>query len=113
MLCGHLTVYLFINYGKFYRKQYPLPAVSRLASRGEQWLHVCNIYTDRSQEILEKKSSEINKQINKNKFNLIKFTIMDIANIRSRVFRKFLLLSRVNQYNHFLLKVFGVKCRGH
>ena len=48
----------------------------------------------------------------KNKFNLIKFTIMDIANIRSRVFRKLLLLSRVNQYNHFLLKVFGVKCRG-
>ena len=41
---------LFINYHKFYRKQYPLPAVSRLASRGEQWLHVCNIYTDRSQE---------------------------------------------------------------
>ena len=38
---------------------------------------------------------------------------MDIANIRSQVFRKFLLLSRVNQYNHFLLKVFGVKCRGH
>ena len=38
---------------------------------------------------------------------------MYIANIRSRVFRKFLLLSRVNQYNdHFLLKVFGVKCRG-
>ena len=28
----------------FYRKQYPLPAVSRLASRGEQWLHVCYIY---------------------------------------------------------------------
>ena len=44
----------------------------------------------------------------KNKFNLIKFTIMDIANIRSRVFRKLLLLSRVNHYNHFLLKVFGV-----
>ena len=38
---------------------------------------------------------------------------MDIANIRSRVFRKFLLLSQVNQYNHFLLKVFAVKCRGH
>ena len=51
------TVQLFINYHKFYRKQYPLPAVSRLASRGEQWLHVCNIYTDRSQERLEKKSS--------------------------------------------------------
>ena len=48
---------LFINYHKFYRKQYPLPAVSRLASRGEQWLHVCNTYTDRSQERLEKKSS--------------------------------------------------------
>ena len=47
---------LFINYDKFYRKQYPLPAVSRLASRGDQWLHVCNIYTDRSQERLEKKS---------------------------------------------------------
>ena len=29
----------------FYRKQYPLPAVSRLASRGEQWLHVCYIIT--------------------------------------------------------------------
>ena len=41
----------------YYRKQYPLPAVSRLASRGEQWLHVCNTYTDRSQERLEKKSS--------------------------------------------------------
>ena len=27
---------------------------------------------------------------------------MDIANIRSRVFRNFLLLRRVNQYNHFL-----------
>ena len=38
---------------------------------------------------------------------------MYIANIRSRVFKKFLLLSRVNQYNHFLLKVVGVKCRGH
>ena len=48
---------LFINYHKFYKKQYPLPAVSRLASRGEQWLHVCNIYTDRSQERLEKNSS--------------------------------------------------------
>ena len=33
--------------------------------------------------------------------------------IRSRVFKKFLLLGRVNQYNHFLLKVVGVKCRGH
>ena len=51
--------------------------------------------------------------MSKNKFNLIKFTFMNIANIRSRVFRKFLLLSRVNQYNHFLLKVFGVKCCGH
>ena len=30
----------------------------------------------------------------------MKFTIMHIANIRSRVFRKFLLLSWVNQYNH-------------
>ena len=47
-------------------------------------------------------------QINKNKFNSIKFTIMYIANITSRVFRKFLLLRRVNQYNHFLLRVFGV-----
>ena len=28
----------------FYRKQYPLPAVSRLARRGEQWLHVCYIF---------------------------------------------------------------------
>ena len=37
---------------------------------------------------------------------------MYITNIRNRVFRKFLLLSRVNQYNHFLLKVSGVKCRG-
>ena len=36
---------------------------------------------------------------------------MYIANIRSRVFRKFLLSSQVNQYlNHFLLKVFRVKC---
>ena len=71
-----ISVYcvLFINYHKFYRKQYPLPAVSRLASRGEQCLHVCNIYTN---------------------------------------FRKFLLLSRVNRYSHFLLKVLGVKCRGH
>ena len=50
------TVYSTV-YHKFYRKQYPLPAVSRLASRGEQWLHVCYIYTDRSQERLEKKSS--------------------------------------------------------
>ena len=33
---------------------------------------------------------------------------MYIANIGSRVFRNFLLLSRINQYNHFLLKVFGV-----
>ena len=48
---------LFINDHKFYRKQYPLPAVSRLASRGEQWLHVGNTYTDRSQERLQKKSS--------------------------------------------------------
>ena len=55
------TVSLFINYHKFYRKQYPLPPVSRLASRGEQWLRVCNIYANRSQERLEKKSSEINK----------------------------------------------------
>jgi len=31
---------LFINYIKLYNKQYPLLAVSRLASRGEQWLHV-------------------------------------------------------------------------
>ena len=30
----------------------------------------------------------------------MKFTIMYIANIRSRVFRKFFLLSQVNQYNH-------------
>ena len=33
-----------MNYGKFYSKQYPLPAVSWLASRDEQWLHVCYIY---------------------------------------------------------------------
>ena len=49
----------------------------------------------------------------KNKFNLIKFTIMDIANIRSRVFRKLLLLSQVNQYNHhknsLLCFLFSVK----
>ena len=32
------TVQLFINYCKFYRKQYPLPTVSRLASQSEQWL---------------------------------------------------------------------------
>ena len=50
---------LFINYHKFYRKQYPLPAVSRLASRGEQWLHICNTYTDRSQERLVKETEGI------------------------------------------------------
>ena len=33
-----LTVY------RLWKEQYPLPAVSR----GEQWLHVCNIYTDGS-----------------------------------------------------------------
>ena len=49
---------------------------------------------------------------NKNKFNSIKFTIMYIVNIGSRVFRKVLLLSRINQSNHFLLKAFGVKCSG-
>ena len=49
-------------------------------------------------------------------FKSIKFTIMYMyfANIpRRRVFRRFVLLSRVNQYNHFLLKVFGVKRSGH
>ena len=50
---------LFISYHKFYRKQYPLPAVSRLASRGEQWLHICNTYTDRSQERLVKETEGI------------------------------------------------------
>ena len=53
VLFNCLTV--FINYGKFHRNQYKLPAVSRLARRGEQWLHVCNIYTNRSQERLEEK----------------------------------------------------------
>ena len=49
------AVYLFIDNGKFYKKQYPLSAVSRFASQGEQWLVICNIYTDRSQERVEKK----------------------------------------------------------
>lgn len=31
----------------------------------------------------------------------------------SRVFKKFSLLCWVNQYNHFHLKVFGLKCRGY
>ena len=37
---------------------------------------------------------------------------MYISDIRSRVSRKFLLLSRVNQYDLFL-KLFGVNFRGH
>ena len=44
----YITVQLFMYYCKFYSKQYPLPAVSWLASRGEQWLHGCYILNNYS-----------------------------------------------------------------
>ena len=90
--------------------QFQLPAVSRLASRGEEWLKsyviYIYIYTNRSQARLDKKVKKLNLSM-QNRFNSIKFTIMYIANKRSLVLQEIFLLSRVKQYNHFLNK------RGH
>ena len=69
--------------------QFQLPAVSRLASRGEQWLqsYVIYISTNSSQARLEKKVKKLNQSM-QNRFNSIKFTIMYVVNIRSRVFQE-------------------------
>ena len=48
--------------------------------------YIC-IHTNSSQARLEKKSKNV-KSINENRFNSIKFTIMYIANIRSRVLQE-------------------------
>ena len=64
-------VQLFINYGKFYRNQYSLPAVSRLARRGEQWLHVCNIQLFR-----ERLSEKVHATIPKGIVGSFEFTFL-------------------------------------
>ena len=69
--------------------QFQLPAVSRLASRGEEWLksYVIYIYTNSSQARLDKKVKKLNLSM-QNRFNSIKFTITYIANKRSLVLQE-------------------------